>query len=194
MRKGILWASAAATGVTAYWLATSSRAFIEKAGYNVLRTDGPFEVRDYPALCVASAAMPEGEPDGAFRRLFRFISRGNARGEKIAMTAPVFIDRAPEPGKMSFVMPREMPARSVPQPTDDGVTLGQRPAERVAVYRYPGRSSAANERKALQALREWMRANGIEEAGAPVAAYYDAPFLPPLLRRNEMMLRVKPAA
>jgi SOUL heme-binding protein len=191
MKKAILWVTAGAAGAAVYGLASVSRAFLEKASYTVERKEGPFEVRDYPALSVASAPMREGERDSAFRRLFRFISRSNERGEKIAMTAPVFIDRGTDQGKMSFVMPRETRERSVPRPADKAVTLEQRPPERVAVYRYSGKTSEENEQRALRALRDWMQSNGLIVAGTPIVAYYDAPFLPPLLRRNEVMLRVK---
>jgi len=194
MKKTALLVSAGVSAAAIYWLATFSRALVEKAAYTVKRRECPFELRDYPALSVATAAMREGEQDRAFQRLFRFISGGNTRGEKIAMTVPVFIDRDIEPGRMSFVMPQGTRERSVPQPADDAVTLEQRPAERVAVYRYSGRTTKANEQKALHALREWMRANDLEEVGAPTVAYYDAPFLPPPLRRNEVMLRVTRAA
>lgn len=88
-------------------------------------------------------------------------------------------------------MPRATRERGVPRPADDGVTLGERPPERVAVYRYSGRTSEVNEQRAAGALGEWMREQGLEESGAPFFAYYDAPYLPSLLRRNEVMLRLK---
>lgn len=191
MKKTILLIAAGAVGAAAYWMFSVSRASVEKAGYTIKRREGPFEVRDYPALSVASAPMGEGEQDRAFGRLFRFISQGNERNEKIAMTAPVFFDRDAEPGKMSFVMPQETRERGVPRPADEAVTLEQRPPARVAVYRYSGRTAAENEQRALRALREWMQARGMEAVGAAIFAYYDAPFLPSILRRNEVMLRLQ---
>lgn len=191
MRKIILLLAAGAAGAALYWLAGASRAFVEKAEYAVVQKDGPFEVRDYPALEVASAPVGEDGGGRAFGSLFRFISGGNARREKISMTAPVFMDRREGRGEMSFVMPAGARRKGVPEPADASVRIGERPPQRVAVYRFGGWGTERNERQGLDALREWMRARGMEAAGDPVAAYYDAPFIPPPLRRNEVMLRVR---
>ena len=43
----------------------------------------------------------------------------------------------------------------------------------------------------LQQYTGPVQAKGLEAVGAPIVAYYDAPFLPPMLRRNEVMLRLK---
>lgn len=192
--SGALLAAAGAVGAALYWLATRSRAAVEKVTYAVRRKDGRFEVREYPALTVANARVREGGRERAFRRLFNFIDRGNTGREKIAMTAPVLIERDGEESSMSFVMPGATRERSVPTPTDYAVTLAERPPERVAVYRFPGRPTEGNEQKGLGALREWMRDRGLEAVGRPMVAYYDAPWLPPPLRRNEVMLRIRDVA
>ena len=191
MRKTVLLLAVGTAGAALYWLAGASRAFVEKAEYTVVQKDGPFEVRDYPALEVASAPVEGDGGDRAFGRLFRFISGGNARQEKISMTAPVFMDRRDGRGEMSFVMPAGTRRKGAPEPTDASVRIGERPAQRVAVYRFGGWGTERNEREGLAALREWMGARGLGAAGAPVAAYYDAPFIPPPFRRNEVMLRVQ---
>jgi hypothetical protein len=193
-RGGVFLLAASAIGAAVYWLATRSRAAVEKVTYSVKRRDGRFEVREYPPLTVASARVREGGRERAFRRLFAFIDRGNTGREKIAMTAPVLIERDGEESRMSFVMPGETRTRSVPAPTDYAVSLGDRPPERVAVYRFPGRPTEDNERRGLGELREWMQARGLEAVGRPIVAYYDAPWLPPPLRRNEVMLRIRDVA
>ena len=190
MRKAVLLLAVGAAGAAAYWLAGASRAFVEKAAYKVVERDGPFEVRDYPALEVASAPVEGDGGDRAFGRLFRFISGDNGRREKISMTAPVFMDRRDGRGEMSFVMPAGARQSGVPEPSDALVRISERPPQRVAVYRFGGWGTERNEREGLKALREWMRARGLEGVGAPVAAYYDAPFIPPPFRRNEVMLRL----
>lgn len=191
MRKAVLLIAVGAAGAAVYWLAGASRAFLEKAEYEVIERDGPFEVRDYPALEVASAPVEGDGGDRAFGRLFRFISGDNGRREKISMTAPVFMDRRDGRGEMSFIMPAEARQRGVPEPADASVRIGERQPQRVAVYRFGGWGTERNEREGLEALRGWMRARGLEGVGAPVVAYYDAPFIPPPFRRNEVMLRVE---
>ena len=60
----------------------ATRSGYESAPYQVVRTDGKFELRDYPALTVVETPMARGgnEADGSFMRLFRFIT-GGERGE-----------------------------------------------------------------------------------------------------------------
>jgi hypothetical protein len=181
-------AGATAVGGAVFCMVRYTRLGAEKPQHRALRKEGRFEVREYPALTMASTGMEEDRRDNAFLRLFNFIDRGNDRGRKIAMTAPVFIDRTPDRTEMSFVMPEQAGQEGVPAPTDSGVKVHVRPPQRVAVYRYSGGSSVENEQRALDALRAWMEKEGLRPSGEPAVAYYDAPYLPPFLRRNEVML------
>jgi hypothetical protein len=127
--------------------------------------------------------------DGDFMRLVRFISGGNETGEKIAMTAPVLTQRAGAAAGMSFVVPREVAAGGVPQPKESAVAIETLPATRYAVLRFSGGRNDANEAAALEKLRAWAAARGLATEGEPAFAYYDPPWIPGFLRRNEVMLR-----
>ena len=75
-----------------------TRAGYETAPYTVVRTDGAFELRDYPALLLVETPMANASGgDGGFRRLFRFITGANADKQKIAMTTPVYLSGPPRP-------------------------------------------------------------------------------------------------
>jgi hypothetical protein len=154
--------------------------------YKVLSEDGNFEVREYPALILVRT--PSGKGD--FMRLFRYISGGNEGGEKIAMTAPVLITREGEDTGMSFIMPKDLAAAEVPAPRDAAVEMDELPAGRFAVYRYAGGRNEANEQEALGKLRRWADRQGLEVKGEPLFGYYDPPWIPPFMRRNEVMLRL----
>ncbi|MEI6675819.1 MAG: heme-binding protein, partial [Verrucomicrobiota bacterium] len=67
-------------------LVGTSRAAPETPAYQVIRGDGKFEIRDYPALTVATTAMDRDGMNGSFRKLFRFITGGNEGAKKIEMT------------------------------------------------------------------------------------------------------------
>jgi hypothetical protein len=71
----------------------AARSGYESAPFKVGRTDGKYELRDYPALTVVETPMTRrgNEADGSFNRLFRFIAGGNEARQKIAMTTPVFM-------------------------------------------------------------------------------------------------------
>lgn len=170
-------AAVAAAGI-AIVMFRRSRASVQHAPYDVLETDGDFELREYPDLEVASA---RGDSDEAFRRLFRFISRRD-----IAMTTPVLIDRGAS--VTSFVMP---PGEPVPEGADGDVTVGRREGGRVAALRFGGFMSRNRERQAIAQLRTILAERRIRAAGEPVVAYYDGPGIPPPFRRNEVMMRVE---
>jgi len=164
----------------------ASRSGYKSAPYTVMRSEGDFELRDYPALKVVETAMMDGGSGGSFNRLFHFITGGNDVGKKIAMTTPVFI--AGGGSTMAFVMPADL--GKVPHPTDASVVVREMPAGRFAVLRFKGARSPQQEADHLERLNAWVAAQGLEVSTAPVYAYFDPPWTPALLRRNEVMLRV----
>ena len=165
---------------------TSFAMATETPDYKVLVQDGKFEVRDYPALTLVRTATGDGD----FMRLFRYISGGNEADQEIAMTAPVLMKNEAGQGGMSFILPRDVAAGKVPVPKDTAVTMDDLPAGHFAVYRFSGGRNQANEEEALGKLRAWVDNRRLEVEGEPLFAYYDPPWIPTFLRRNEVMLRV----
>jgi hypothetical protein len=168
----------------------------ESAPYQVLRADGRFEVRDYPALTVVETPMAHGSSgsDGSFNRLFRFIAGANEARQKIAMTTPVFMSGGDTHATMAFVMPATLKTGEVPKPSDGSVTVRELAPGRFAVRRYSGGRNARNETESLERLRAWMKAEGLKELLPPVYGYFDPPWTPAFLRRNEVMLRTEGGA
>jgi DNA gyrase inhibitor GyrI len=169
----------------------ATRGGYESAPYQVVRTSGKFAVRDYPALQVVETpmAVPGKDADGSFMRLFRFITGANEAKQKIAMTTPVFMSGGDSNATMAFVLPAKLPADAVPKPSDAAVKVRELPAGRFAVLRFSGGRSAKHDAEALARLREWMQAEGLKEVSSPVYGYFDPPWTPGFLRRNEVMLR-----
>ena len=67
---------------------------VDIAPYNVLEKDGAIEIRHYDSMVLATTDMPGGMNKGdnqAFQNLFDYISGANVSADKIAMTAPVFM-------------------------------------------------------------------------------------------------------
>lgn len=193
-----LTAMIAAFGTMAGLIATGCgtvRAGYESAPYMVVRSDGKFELRDYPVLTVVQTPMADGSngSDGSFNRLFRFITGGNEAKQKIAMTTPVFMSGNDTNAKMAFVMPAKMKTGEVPKPSDPSVSARELPAGRFAVLRYSGGRNAKNEAGALERLRAWMKAEGLNAISPPVYGYFDPPWTPAFLRRNEVMVKIESA-
>jgi hypothetical protein len=81
----------------------------------------------------------------------------------------------------------------VPRPSDGSVSVRELEAGRFAVLRYSGGRSQTNEAESLERLRAWMKAQKLNELSAPVYGYFDPPWTPAFLRRNEVMLRTEAA-
>lgn len=167
----------------------TTRAGYESAPYEVVRKDGNFELRDYPALMVVETAMTSG--DEGFGRLFRFISGENEAEEKIAMTTPVFMGGDDTGRTMAFVLPAEFSLENSPQPKDESLRVRELPAGRFAVFGFSGGRKAALEAETLASLEAWMKEEGLAAVSSPIYGYFDPPWVPGFMRRNEVMLQTK---
>ncbi len=173
----------------------TTRSGYESAPYKVVRTDGKFELRDYPSLSVVETPMAASgnSDDGSFMRLFRFITGANEAKQKIAMTTPVFMSGNDTNRKMAFVLPAKLNAATVPKPADGAVTVRELPGGRFAVLRFSGGRSAKREAEMLARLQTRLAAQGLKASASPMYGYFDPPWTPSFLRRNEVMLRTEAA-
>lgn len=166
---------------------------IEKPRHKVLETDGQFEVREYPELLVAEAAVAgdrEFALDKGFGQLADYIFAKSRDGERIGMTAPVLSASAGNSDWVTrFVMPSRFTRETLPQP-DGGVRIGTLPARKVAVLQFAGTvdETALAEREAQ--LRSWVGAKKFNPTGEPERAYYNSPFIPGPLRRTEVLIPI----
>jgi hypothetical protein len=169
----------------------TSRAATETPAYESLQKEGDFEVRRYPALGLVSTSMPDPEMNGSFMKLFRYIDGANEAGAKVAMTSPVLVERTAGQSTMSFILPQAVNQNGAPKPKAEEVTLQPLPGMVVVSLRFKGRSNDALEKQAEAKLRDWAKQNALAVTGEALFAYYDPPWTPALLRRNEVLLRLK---
>ena len=161
------------------------RAGYKSAPYQVVRSDGHFELRTYPALVFVETPM-RGSND-SFMRLFRFIGGNNAAKQKIAMTTPVFMAGPATNATMAFVMPEKMGAAQTPRPDDPGVSVREISGGQFAVLRYSGGRNPRNEAAALAKLNSWIEREKLKPGIGPIYGYFDPPWTPTFFRRNEVM-------
>ncbi len=196
-------------------LATSTAMAIEEPSFRVLEQDGAFALREYAPYVVAETRVEsdfESAGNAAFQRLFRYISgqnvaqekiamtapvtqaRSEARGEKIAMTAPVTQVAAGNGYRVAFTLPSSYTLETAPTALDKTIEIRAVPAQLVASWRYSGRWTESNYRESEIRLREQMAKRDLEASGEPTLARYNPPFMPSFLRRNEVLIPVKPTA
>jgi hypothetical protein len=180
----------------------------ESPEFAIVTTRDGYEIRDYAPFVVAQTAISgdfERGRNAAFRRLFGYISGGNAgerkiamtvpviqqprAGERIAMTAPVTTATGPAGGQvMQFMLPRAYVLETAPLPADPQVEISEMPGERLAVRRYSGRSTEAAFQRERDALLAQLAADGLRAVGPARFAVYSGPFTPWFARRNEVMV------
>ena len=204
--------AAVLTGLATVVAPPLARAATEEPAHTVAVEDGDFQLRDYAPTILAEVTVDaprERAGNAAFQTLANYIF---AKGEEarasdtIAMTAPVTtaparptiemtapVTQAPaDRGRwtVAFVMPAEWTMDTLPEPVNDAITLREQPGRRMAVVTFNGRNTDQNVGPQRERLRAWIAERGLTPVGPPEYAFYDPPFTPPPLRRNEVMVPV----
>ena len=181
---------------------------IEEPEYTVVQTNDDFELRHYAPYLVAEVVVPgpaEAAGNKGFNILAEYLFGRNAAGRSFERAAPVNQSALPSslgvgaPVTQSvtdagflvqFVMPAGESLASMPQPLDERVRLREYPERTQAVTRYSGSWSQRNYEQHLETLEAAVARAGIVTEGEPIFSRYDAPFVLPFLRRNEVWLTV----
>jgi len=198
--------------------ATAQLFQLEEPAFETLKKASEFELRNYRPMVVAevlvqgdvATAGKEGArlvKDYIFRQGANEPTDTDKNGKKISMTVPVTMEKTPEKISMTvpvtmessagsgyrlhFVMPSKYTLQTLPKPMDPRVTLREIPAQKVAVVRFSKFSTEATIAAQTALLQSWMAEQGLKAAGKPQFARYDPPFVPPLLRRSEILIAVE---
>ena len=196
MRRVLIWmfGGAALSIALAACSGISSTSSVATPAYSIVKADGAVEIRDYPELVVAEITTTGTRDDAVragFRPLAGYIFAKEREGEKIAMTAPV-TQRAEEgqDWTIQFIMPAEYTLETLPRPAGSDLRLATEPAIRRVAIQFSGVANDALLAEQEQKLRAWLDAEGLEPVGEPIFAYYNDPFTPGFLRRNEVIFNL----
>ncbi len=183
-----------------------------------VHTAATYQVRRYEPSIAATHEYGEGgwgsasdrSPFGALARYIGVFSKPHnvkqeqGRGERIAMTAPVYIDTGERPTHtMMFLLPHSVYGGeltdAVPRPTNPSVRLVQLPERLQAVRRFSGNLGASRAQcEAEQLLADLSRDGWRTKASADgreavewTAAGFNAPFVLPWFKTNEVLVSVE---
>jgi hypothetical protein len=184
---------------------------LEQPNYEVVYRDRDIEYRQYESYLVSETVVENAGDYGAagnegFRRLFRYITGSNRAkaeiamtapvaqepvSEKIAMTVPVQQSGSADGWRVAFMLPSEYTLDTAPEPTDPRVRVREVPGRLVAVLRYSGRWTERNFAEKKAALQAGLKSADVAPLGDYQSALYNPPYMPPFLRRNEVMVEVE---
>jgi hypothetical protein len=167
----------------------------EEQPYTVLTTHDGFEVRHYPdhvlvQVDVTGDFMRAGNI--AFGPLVSYISGNNARGQKIAMTAPVLQEtHSEESHTVSFVLPAGMSIADVPVPHNARVSTVHVAEHNVAAVKFGGGWNGDRFQENGELLLKKVHRAGLTPVGNVYYARFDPPWKPWFLKRNEALVALE---
>ena len=185
-----------------------ARGRTEQPAHAVLVDEPPFQLRRYAPSLVAEVTVTgdrDAATDRGFRPLADYIFAKGRKGDAIAMTTPVQqaalgADAAATVGgagtaagryQVRFHMPAKWTAETLPAPADPDIAIRTVPERALAVVTFSGRATDEAVRREAERLRGFMERRGLQGNGTVEYAYYDPPWTPPPLRRNEVMMGVR---
>lgn len=182
---------------------------VEQPDYKLIASKGNIEIRDYPPMILAEVEVSGGRKQAisqGFRVLADYIFGNNCSNkkmktegaaknelsEKVAMTAPVLQEQDATKWKIRFVMPKKYTLQTLPKPNSKQVILVPLSPRRYAVIRFSGLANDQNIREYTEELKGYIVAEKLTPIGGSILAFYNPPWTMPFLRRNEVMIEIKP--
>ena len=175
---------------------------LEEASYRVITANQIYEIREYDDRLAVQTVQKNGQ-NGAFRKLFKYISGSNIASTKIEMTTPVTqsikidmttpVTQKLQDGEMimQFFLPRKFQLKTAPQPLSEDLSVVIVKGGKYAVIKYSGRSTYKNFERQSKVLLEALGADKIETIDQPIKATFNGPLTPFFMRRNEAMIRIE---
>lgn len=194
MRKKYLLGAFATIFLVAFILWGPIMSNVEQARYQVVKSDGNIEIRDYAPMILAECEV-SGERKSAINQGFSIIASfifGNNIGKnKIAMTAPVTQQGSGTRWTVRFVMPSHYTLDNLPKPTDQAIKLIELPSKRFVAIRFSGLASDETLKQREEELRSYLDQHHSMPTGLTTYAFFNPPWTLPFLRRNEVMLEIQ---
>jgi Tfp pilus assembly protein PilE len=176
------------------YMSYASNKKVERQKYDLVKNENGFEIRFYPKAIMASVSSVkngnEKDANQNFRRLAGYIFGGNKEDQKIAMTAPVYMERDAAANKMSFVLPSGYNMNDLPHPNDSNITLHYSDEGHYAALRFGGFASDDKIAKKENELKELLKNSGYEVVGNFNYLGYNAPW-DVINRENEIIVKIK---
>ena len=161
----------------------------ETQKYDLVFSEDDFEIRFYHSSLKAKV-VSQRNANGNFYKLFQFISGNNSKGEKIAMTTPVYMKNDDNSNTMEFVMPASYDIETISKPRDENVVIYESEAKHFACIRYGGYSNTGKFNMHSKKLIKKLSELNIKTVGDLFYVSYNSPYKV-FNRRNEVMVEIE---
>ena len=170
---------------------------IEKPDYKVVKKYNNFELRDYGSIVIATTSLERNYSRSnsvGFQKVASYIFGGNDKNMKIAMTAPVmtsFHSSKNKEQEISFVMPKKHNLDTLPAPTRDDVIIKEKELGLVAAISFGGWATEERAEKFIKKLELLIKKENLIKFNEIIVAQYNAPWVIPPFRKNEILIPIK---
>ncbi|KAL5975666.1 hypothetical protein ACLOJK_019992 [Asimina triloba] len=150
---------------------------LETPKFQILKRTADYEVRKYAPFVVVETIGDKLSGSAGFNAVAGYIFGKNSSNEKIPMTTPVFTQAAnPELAGISIqiVLPSDKEVDSLPDPSQDAVSLRKVDGGIAAVVKFSGKPTEDVVVKKEKALRSAVSRDGLKpQEGCLLARYND---------------------
>jgi hypothetical protein len=194
MMNKIMWVilSIVAVILIGYIIVSFTSKNIETPDYTIIQEVEGVEIRLYPKMIIAKTNLTDNSFDKqgsyGFRTIANYIFGGNAKNQKIAMTAPVVMNIG-DSASMYFVMPKGYDKSTLPLPNSGKVEISEESERKLAVIQYDGYSSDHKIDLHAKRLAHILHTHEIQTKGDFLYMGYNAPW-DFFNRRNEVAIEV----
>ena len=169
---------------------------IETPEYNLLDSEGRFELREYKTFIVAKTTVEDDYKQATaagFRKIANYIFGGNKNQLSIAMTAPVIANVPNDKGiyEIVFVMPKKHTLSSLPAPDDSQVKIKTHNLGKTAVVKFGGWATKSRTEYYKKELEEFLRKKQYIAKDVFLVAQYNSPWALPPFRKNEILISIE---
>ncbi len=160
--------------------------------YIVIKDFDGFELRNYNSMNLAQIIINGSRKESisaGFKVLADYIFGNNLNKQKIAMTAPVqqqMLEK--DVWQISFIIPSNHSYGSIPIPNNDNIEINSIGKKCYLVLKFSGSTNDENIKINEEILLEKIKDNGIIISGNAKYAFYNPPWIPSFMRKNEVMV------
>ena len=166
---------------------------IERQKYEVTKHEKGFEIRHYPRSVMASVSSKSNrsgsDANQNFRILAGYIFGKNQQDKKIAMTAPVYMEKNDTLNKMSFVLPSKYQISDLPLPEDSSIKIHYSEEGYYACLSFGGFASEKKITRKKMELKQLLDKLGYETIGNFNYLGYNAPW-DVVNRENDVIVKI----